>query len=150
MSRRRDAEDELARLLSMSGGVLATYERQHGYVPGRKFAADFAWPAQRLLVEIQGGIYTGGAHGSVTGIKADIERLNLATLHGWRVLRFTPDAVLREEEQGETLELIERVLGGVADLPDFGKTTSPASADAVARPQRIREALESVLGGGDG
>ena len=64
------------------------FERQYRYVPNRLFAADFAIPSIRLLIECQGGIYTGQAHGSVKGIRADLERGNHAALHGWRVMRF--------------------------------------------------------------
>jgi hypothetical protein len=68
---------------------------------GRNWLFDIAYPAQRLAVEIEGGIFAKGsakpcpvckqrkrgAHGSVTGILRDIEKYNAAVLLGWRVLR---------------------------------------------------------------
>ena len=84
-------EDELA--FQILATKLPKPERQYRYAPPRKFAADFAWPAQRLLVEVQGGIWTRQAHGSIKGVLADIDRLNAATMAGWRLLRFTPDMV---------------------------------------------------------
>ena len=84
----------------------AQFERQFHYIPGRKFAADFAIPSASLLIEVQGGIYSGQAHGSVTGIKKDNERLNLATLNGWSLLRFAPDEV----SDGTAQRMIARVL----------------------------------------
>ena len=114
-SRRRqtdgDAEDALATSLTLAGGALATFVRQHPYIPGRRFAADFAWPDQRLLLEVQGGVFTGAAHGSIGGILADNQRLNLATLHGWRLLRIVPNDT-GDDAIAETLDLIERVLTG--------------------------------------
>lgn len=108
---KRNAEDELAYALSIAGEPFTAHERQYRYVPGRKFAADFAFPAHRLLVEVQGGWATGKAHGSVSGIKADVERGNLATLNGWRVLRFlTPWQKDMDEWIGETLATIEEAL----------------------------------------
>ena len=83
-----------------------TFERQYAYVPGRRFRADFGLVADRLLIEVQGGIFTGQAHGSIRGVLADIERGNLATLHGWRRLCFTPQQV----ETGEAKAFIEAVL----------------------------------------
>ena len=80
--------------------------RQFLYVPGRKFTADFSWPGHRLLVEVTGGVYTRQAHGSISGILADIERLNRATKNGWRMLRFTPSMV----RDGSALKFIEEVL----------------------------------------
>jgi very-short-patch-repair endonuclease len=97
------AEDLMAWQLRAAG---IEFVREYVYSPPRKFRADFAFPAARLLAEIQGGIFTGQAHGSVKGVLADIERLNAATLAGWRLLRFTPQAV----KSGEALQLIERAL----------------------------------------
>ena len=97
------AEDLLAFHLRAAG---IEFVQQHAYAPPRKFRADFAFPYARLLVEVQGGVYSKNAHGSITGILADIDRLNTATLAGFRLLRFTPQAV----KSGEALQLIERVL----------------------------------------
>ena len=105
-----DAEDTLAQYLDLAN--LGPYERQYGYVPGRKFRADFAFPTARVLVEVQGGVYTRKAHGSITGILKDIERGNLAALHGWRVLRYTTQQIMSASEIGDVLEEIERAISG--------------------------------------
>jgi len=100
-------------------------ERQFAYAKGRRFKADFAvwqpwgvgnyrylipgqgYPGLRLcLIEVTGGIYSKQAHGSVTGVLKDNERLNQATLNGWKMLRFTPQQV----ESGEAKALIEEAL----------------------------------------
>ena len=57
----------------------------------RKFRFDYAWPEIRLALEVEGGVYTKQAHGSITGILRDMEKYNLAAVNGWRVLRVTPD-----------------------------------------------------------
>lgn len=104
-------EADLAFALSVT--KCPPFERQYRYAPGRRLRADFAWPDHRLLVEVQGGIFRGGskggrgAHGSITGILADIDRLNTATLAGYRLLRVTPDMV----SSGAALALIEAALG---------------------------------------
>ena len=101
-----DAEDELAMYLDAMDWC-PPYERQYKYVPSRpRFKADFAFPSLRLLVEVQGGVYTRQAHGSITGIVKDIERGNLATLNGWRLIRVLPKMV----SNGEALDLIEKVV----------------------------------------
>ena len=111
---RGDPEDTLAAALDLAGrdpahAVLLAYQRQYAYVPGRRLRADFAWPAARLLVEVQGGVYSGQAHGSISGILADNARLTAATLAGFRVLRFTPDQV-KGDAIAETLDVIENAL----------------------------------------
>lgn len=100
-----DAEAELALHLTAEG---IAFEQQYKYCPGRNFKADFAIVDRRILIEVNGGIWNNeGAHGRVSGIIKDIERLNLATLHGYFMLRFTPDDVAR----GKALQFILQVLG---------------------------------------
>lgn len=96
------AEDDLARLFRRC--KVSGWRRQYRYVPGRQFRADFAFPKQRLIVEVDGGVYSRRAHGSVGGIIADMKRTNLAAMNGWRVMRFRPDEVARQPD-----DLIEQV-----------------------------------------
>lgn len=65
---------------------------QHG-AAGRKWRADFAWVDLRLLVEIDGGTFSGGRHTRGKGFEADCYKLNAAAEDGWTVLRYTGDMV---------------------------------------------------------
>ncbi len=58
--------------------------------PTRKWRADFAIPSIRLLIEIDGGIWSGGRHTRGGGFIGDMEKLNAAACLGYRVLRFQP------------------------------------------------------------
>ena len=80
--------------------------REYRAIAGRKFRFDFAWLEQRLLVEVNGGTYTQGAHSTGQGIARDYEKANLAVLHGWRVLTFDGKAV----KSGEAVETIRKAL----------------------------------------
>ena len=109
-AKQKAGEEDMADILD---SLNVYYERQYAYVPGRKHRADFAlWrPGSPLgermaLVEVTGGVYSKQAHGSITGILLDNARLNLATLVGWRVLRFTPQQV----HNGEARDILERLL----------------------------------------
>jgi very-short-patch-repair endonuclease len=82
------------------------FVREHRFHPTRKFRIDFAWPERMLAVELEGGIYRGGAHTSVAGIKRDVEKSNLLTMSGWRLLRFHGDQV----KSGEAVALILQAL----------------------------------------
>jgi very-short-patch-repair endonuclease len=64
---------------------------EHRFHPIRKWRLDFAWPAQMVAVECEGGIFRkkGGAHRSISGILRDIEKYNAAVEHGWHLLRLT-------------------------------------------------------------
>lgn len=97
-------EDALA--LHVHAAGLPEPERELKFHPTRRWRFDFAWPERRLAVEVQGGIYRGGGHTSVTGVRRDIEKLNAAALLGWRVLLVHGDMV----RDGSALSLIEEAL----------------------------------------
>lgn len=111
------------------------FERQFYYAKPRRFRADFALPEHRLLIEVVGGIYNDKAHGSVTGILADIERLNHATRAGYVMLRFTPEMIRRGEAIQWIMELLndtkQDISGNQAPAQgDGGVQTLPPGADS--------------------
>jgi hypothetical protein len=81
-------------------------EREYRFVPDRRWRFDLAWPELLLAVEIEGGIWIAGRHSRGTGIEADMEKYNRATLAWWRVLRVTPEMV----DDGRALTLIQGAL----------------------------------------
>ena len=64
-------------------------ERQFKFLNGRKYRADFAWPKEKLIVEIDGGCFSSGksGHTSISGMMRDKERDALAQIAGWDVIR---------------------------------------------------------------
>lgn len=80
----------------------------HAYDKPRAFRCDFAWPARRLIVEVEGGVFTNGRHTRGSGFTKDIEKYNLLVEYGWKLLRFSR----REVTSGEALNVIVRTLGG--------------------------------------
>ncbi len=66
-------------------------EVEYAFHPVRKWRFDYAWPHHgRIALEVEGGIWTGGAHAQPIGIERDMEKYNAAALLGWRVLRYQP------------------------------------------------------------
>ena len=59
----------------------------------RRWRSDIAIPAEWLLVEVEGGTWSGGRHTRGKGYENDCEKYNTAVLLGWRVLRFTSGQV---------------------------------------------------------
>ncbi len=80
--------------------------REYQAIKGRMFRFDFAWLDARLLVEVNGGTYTKGAHSTGQGIARDYEKANLAVLQGWRVLTFDGKSV----KDGTAVEVIRKAL----------------------------------------
>jgi len=75
------------------------------WIQGRRF--DFAWIDEKLAVEIEGGVWIQGRHTRGSGYVKDMEKYNLAAEAGWRVLRFTPQQIKKEE----TYKIIQNCLG---------------------------------------
>jgi len=67
--------------------------REYRFHDKRRWRFDFAWPEQKLAVEIEGGVWTNGRHTRGAGFIADSEKYNTAALLGWKVLRFHGGAV---------------------------------------------------------
>jgi hypothetical protein len=81
--------------------------------PTRKWEFDFAWEPIKLAVEIEGGTFGGGRHGSGPGFHKDCEKYNEAILLGWRVLRF--DSMHLKQSAAEVVDVIARAMGAVED-----------------------------------
>ena len=75
------------------------------FCKGRKFRFDFAILDKKIAIEIEGGVWSGGRHTRGAGYSKDMEKYNLATLNGWRLLRYTPDQLnsLQTFEQIKTV-----------------------------------------------
>jgi very-short-patch-repair endonuclease len=86
------AERTLAYQLA-ADGIRA--KQNYRFSPPRKLEIDVAIPEFKIGAEVDGGVYDRRAHGSIEGILRGMEKHNLLTIQGWRVLRFTPDQVKR-------------------------------------------------------
>ena len=99
-----DKADRLADLLDREG--VTGYVREHRFHETRKWRLDFAWPAQRLAVEVEGGVWIGGRHNRGTGFMADCEKYNELACLGWRLVRVTPGHF----KTGQAVEWVTRAL----------------------------------------
>jgi len=78
-------------------------EIEYRFNPSRQYRADFCWPAQMLILEIEGGTWTKGRHVRPQGFQNDIHKYNSAVLLGYRVLR----ATTKDVEDGTALTTLE-------------------------------------------
>ena len=104
-----DKADELDAILKLHAPDLhANLVREHEFVPDRRFRADFAHVASRVLIEVDGGQWApgGGRHNQ----DKDREKRNLAALNGWRVLYFSPRMI-----EDDPIGVVEMIVKCVAD-----------------------------------
>lgn len=104
-----DSESEMKLYTRLQHAGLPLGVGQHRFVEGRMYRFDRAWADQRVAVEVQGGIWTGGRHARGSGIAAECVKLSIAASLGWRVLLVTTDMI----EDGTAIQLIHTALHGV-------------------------------------
>ncbi len=97
---------ELALLQHVRAVGLPEPVREFPFAAPRRYRADFAYPDARLLIEVEGGVYSGGRHTRGTGYTEDARKYNLAVLLGYRILRFTAEMV----RDGTAVAVIEEAL----------------------------------------
>lgn len=107
VQRKHDWESQLAWQIQVAG--LPSPQRQYKFHPQRRWKADFAWPTQRLIAEVEGIVWKTGEksrHQTGKGFTDDCEKYANAMLLGWRVLRVTPNQI----KSGVALDWIEQLL----------------------------------------
>lgn len=105
-----DSELEHALYVRLERAGLPLGEGQYRIVEGRQFIWDRAWPEQRVCAEVQGAVWTQGAHSRGSGVQRDCLKASLAAAYGWRCLPLTREMI----EDGTAVRLIAQALGVVA------------------------------------
>lgn len=96
-------------------GMMAP-QREVRFHPVRKWRFDLAWPELKVAVEVHGAVFSGGRHTRGDGFTKDREKINAASLLGWRVFEVTTKWV----QSGQALEVVKEALGhAVAELDGF-------------------------------
>ena len=93
MSTLSKGEIVFAGQLSASDYPLDEFKTEYQFAPPRRWRADFAYPEEKILIEIEGGSWIKGRHSYGPGFENDCRKYNTAELMGWTVLRFTPHMV---------------------------------------------------------
>lgn len=86
---------------------LPAHQRNYFFLPDRDLELDYAWPAVKVAVEVQ-----GMAHRIKAKFKRDIEKRALALLAGWRILEVGGEEV----RSGKALEWLRQLLGAPPGL----------------------------------
>ena len=66
-------------------------EPEFRFHPVRRWRFDWAFPPERVAVEVEGGAWTRGRHTRGAGFIGDCEKYSVAATLGWRIIRVTPD-----------------------------------------------------------
>lgn len=83
------------------------FEQEFEFHPKRKWRADFHLVGKKILVEVEGAIWSGGRHTRGKGYIGDMEKYNAATMMGFQVIRFSTDQV----KSGHAIQQIVKMVG---------------------------------------
>ena len=108
-------EKQFEALLKLKGFI--GYVKEYRFCPSRKWRFDFAFPTEKVAVEIEGGVWVNGAHNRGAHFLSDMEKYNWATINGWKVLRYTNSNL----KQG-IFDLTAVFSKGVDNIGEKGKT----------------------------
>lgn len=103
---RRDALSTLDSQCKALGLPVPEYEFH--FHPHRRWRFDAAWVEQKLALECDGGVWTGGRHVRGKGVVNDCEKVSEAACLGWRIIRCTPQQIA----QGHAVAWVQRALEG--------------------------------------
>lgn len=130
-----ELEIAFTRLWQTVASPLLVPLREHQFDAERRWKFDFAWPAQKVAVEIEGDtrgravichacgarvksvgtagklgreLRLGGRHTRATGFQSDCEKYNTATSLGWSILRFTSEDLTSRPVQ--SMQLVQALL----------------------------------------
>jgi hypothetical protein len=101
--KRRELSDAFIQLWKNLGPPIAP-EREFYFAKPRRFRFDVCWPAFMVACELEGGIWVQGRHTRGAGFTRDMEKYNLATSLGWRLLRFAINDL-----EGDPIGTVEKV-----------------------------------------
>ena len=103
---RIEAEQHAALLASLQNASLPYPIAEFRFDLSRLWRFDYAWPDQKIALEVDGGLFTKGKHARGAGIIQDHEKRNEAAIYGWRVLVCSPV----DRTNGKIINVLRQIL----------------------------------------
>lgn len=97
----------LGEILLILRALEIPYEQEHLFaLPNKRFRFDIAILDQKIAIEYEGLFSEKSGHTTIKGYVKDVQKYNLATILGWRILRYT--AVNHTEVHNDILKLYKK------------------------------------------
>ncbi|SPL69311.1 DUF559 domain-containing protein [Acinetobacter stercoris] len=114
-STKRRSQSKGERAISEGEATLIQHFKAHNIIfkhefqfnPKRKWRADFHILNTKILIEVEGGVWSNGRHTRGKGYIADMEKYNSAMALGYQVYRYSTEQV----KSGKAIEEIRRLIG---------------------------------------
>lgn len=96
------------------GGV-GEWEYNYRFLPGRRYELDYALPAIRVGIEVNGGQWVKSGHSSGRGLHRDADKQNRAIEAGWRIFWLTTDMLSPNANPEHVARIVRYVRGRMSD-----------------------------------
>ncbi|MDI9256348.1 hypothetical protein [Flavobacterium sedimenticola] len=70
-------------------GIIPEYVKEHRFDEVKGYRFDWAIPSVKLAIEYEGLFSEKSGHTTIKGYVKDCKKYNLATINGWKILRYT-------------------------------------------------------------
>lgn len=100
-----ESEGEATLSLQLKASKIA-FEREFQFHASRKWRSDFHLVEKMILIEVEGGIWSGGRHTRAKGYLGDMEKYNAATALGYQIYRFSTEQVKSGFAIKQIIELV--------------------------------------------
>lgn len=107
VKRQKVVSEGEAKLVQQLKALKIDFVQEFQFHEKRKWRADFHISNTKLLIEVEGGIWSNGRHTRGKGYLGDMEKYNTATLMGYQVLRFSTEQV----KSGYAIQEIKKMVG---------------------------------------
>jgi len=108
--KKKDKPDYIAPIKTALSILGIESVREYKFLHDRRFKFDLAILEHKVCVEYEGGTFTNGRHTRGKGYSNDCKKYNLATMHGWKLLRYTVDRTKKENWEFEVADEIKELI----------------------------------------
>lgn len=110
----RTKGQKTAKAPSQGEQLMAVHLRAHNiafttefkFCGSRRWRSDFRIDGTQILIEVEGGTWSGGRHTRGKGYEQDCEKYSWAAANGWTVLRFTTGQI----KSGAAIQMVRMAL----------------------------------------
>jgi hypothetical protein len=86
------------------------YIREYKFIEDRRFRFDLAIPKYNIAIEWEGAIWKQGRHTRGKGYANDCKKYNLATMYGWKLLRYTTEDAKKNNWEVDIVKTIKELM----------------------------------------
>jgi hypothetical protein len=110
---KKNQPDYVGMICAALSALKIEYIREYKFLHDRRFRFDIAIPRHHIAIEFEGGIWNNGRHTRGKGYASDVKKYNLATMYGWKLLRYTTEDTKEKNWEFKIAEEIRKFIQNI-------------------------------------